>query len=112
VMPAIERAFGPSFRAAILRAAEILRDEESWMASLVPEVGESLCCETLREMSLALRRRVVLRWLRNAGIPDPGFAQTNLVLSLLDTRNGPPKINLRGNRHARRRAGRLFLEEP
>lgn len=112
VMPAIERAFGPSFRAAILRAAEILRDEESWMASLVPEVGETLCCETLREMSLALRRRVVLRWLRNADIPDPGFAETSLVLSLLDTRKGPSKINLRGNRHARRRAGRLFLEGP
>jgi len=63
-------------------------------------------------MSPALRRRVVLRWLRNANIPDPGFAETNLVLSLLDTRNGPAKINLRGNRHARRRAGRLFFEEP
>ena len=112
VMPAIESTFGPSFRAAILRAAEILRDEESWMASLVPEVEETLSCETLREMSPALRRRVVLRWLREADIPDPGFAETNLVLSLLDTRNGPAKINLRGNRHARRRAGSIFLEEP
>jgi tRNA(Ile)-lysidine synthase len=111
VIPTIERAFGPSFRAAILRAAEILREEESWMASLVPEVGETLSCETLRKMSPALRRRVVLRWLRNASIPDPGFAETNLVLSLLDTRNGPAKINLRGNRHARRRAGRLFFEK-
>jgi tRNA(Ile)-lysidine synthase len=112
VIPAIERAFGPSFRASILRAAEILRDEESWMASLVPEVEETLCCETLRGMSLALRRRVALRWLRNADIPDPGFAETNLVLSLLDMRNGPAKVNLPGNWHARRRAGRLFLEEP
>jgi tRNA(Ile)-lysidine synthase len=112
VIPAIERAFGPSFRAAILRAAEILREEESWMASLVPEVGATLSCETLRKLSPALRRRVVLRWLRNASIPDPGFAETNLVLSLLDTRNGPAKINLRGNRHARRRAGRLFFEDP
>ncbi|HEY5768868.1 MAG TPA: tRNA lysidine(34) synthetase TilS [Terrimicrobium sp.] len=112
VMPAIERAFGPSFRASILRAAEILRDEESWMASLVPEVEETLCCQTLLRMSLALRRRVALRWLRNANIPDPGFAETNLVLSLLDIRNGPAKVNLPGNWHARRRAGRLFLEKP
>jgi len=112
VIPEIERAFGPSFRAAILRAAEILRDEESWMASLVPEVEKTLCCETLRKMSPALRRRVVLRWLRHVNIPEPGFAETNLVLSLLDTRNGPAKVNLRGNRHARRRGGRLFLEEP
>jgi len=112
VIPAIEFAVGPSFRAAILRAAEILRDEESWMASMVPEVGKTLCCEELREMPPALRRRVVLRWLRHANIPEPGFAETELVLSLLDTRSGPAKVNLRGNRHARRRAGKLFLEEP
>jgi tRNA(Ile)-lysidine synthase len=112
VIPAIEDAFGPSFRAAILRAAAILRDEESWMTSMVPEVEKTLCCGTLRDMPSALRRRVVLRWLRQAGVPEPGFAETNLVLSLLDTRNGPAKVNLRGNRHARRRAGRIFLEGP
>lgn len=112
VIPAIERAFGSSFRQAILRAAEILREEESWMASMIPEVEETLCCGTLKKMPPALRRRVVLRWLRNANIPEPGFTETNLVLSLLDTRNGPAKVNLRGNRHARRRAGKLFLERP
>jgi tRNA(Ile)-lysidine synthase len=113
VIPAIESAFGPSFRAAILRAAAILRDEESWMTSMVPEVVEkTLCCKTLRDMPSALRRRVAIQWLRQAGVPEPGFAETNLVLSLLDTRNGPAKVNLRGNRHARRRAGRIFLEGP
>ena len=111
VVPALESAVGPSFRAAVLRAAEILRDEESWMASLVPEVETTLCCATLREMPVALRRRVVLRWLRRVEIPEPGFAETNLVLSLLDTLKGPAKVNLPGNRHARRRAGRIFLEE-
>jgi tRNA(Ile)-lysidine synthase len=112
VIPAIEDAVGSSFRAAILRAAAILRDEESWMASMVPEVEKTLCCETLRAMPPALQRRVVLRWLRQCGVPEPGFAETNLVLSLLDTRNGPTKVNLRGNRHARRRAGRIFHEGP
>jgi tRNA(Ile)-lysidine synthase len=111
VIPEIERALGSSFRAAILRAAEILREEESWMASLVPEVEKTLCCTTLRKMPPALRRRIVLRWLREANVPESGFAETNLVLSLLEMENGPAKVNLRGNRHARRRAGRLFLEE-
>ncbi len=50
VIPEIERAFGSSFRAAILRAAEILREEESWMVSLLPEVGDTLSCPTLRRM--------------------------------------------------------------
>jgi tRNA(Ile)-lysidine synthase len=111
VIPEIEHALGTSFRTAILRAAEILREEESWMASLVPEIGDTLSCATLRKLPPALRRRVVLRWLRRANIPEPGFAETNLVLSLLDVRRGPAKINLPGNRHARRRAGNIFIEQ-
>jgi tRNA(Ile)-lysidine synthase len=110
VIPEIKRAFGPSFVPAILRAAEILREEESWMASHVPEVDDVLLCATLKGMPIALRRRLVLRWLRRAQIKDPGFAETSLVLSLLDVRNGPAKVNLPGGRHARRRAGAIFLE--
>jgi tRNA(Ile)-lysidine synthase len=112
VIPEIARAFGPSFSAAILRAAQILRDEESWMASLVPEVGDTLSCAMLRRMPPALRRRTVLKWLRRGKIPEPGYAETNLVISLLDVPNGPAKVNLPGNWHARRRAGTIFLEPP
>jgi tRNA(Ile)-lysidine synthase len=110
VIPVIERAFGPSFRPAILRAAEILDAEDSWMTSMVPKFHETLSCEALRNMPLALRRRVTLGWLRNSKIPEPGFAETTRVLSLLDSSNRPAKVNLRGNWHARRRAGKLFLE--
>jgi tRNA(Ile)-lysidine synthase len=110
IIPGIKRTFGLSFAPAILRAAEILREEESWMASLVPEVGQVLSCASLRSLPLALRRRVVLAWLRRAGIEDVGFAETRLVLSLLDAKNGPAKVNLPGGRHARRRAGAIFVE--
>lgn len=110
IIPGIKRAFGASFGPAILRAAEILREEESWMASLVPEVGDVLSCATLRSMPIALRRRVVLRWLRQAKIEEVGFAETSLVLSLLDMEHGPAKVNLPGRRYARRRAGAIFLE--
>ncbi|HEY5811552.1 MAG TPA: tRNA lysidine(34) synthetase TilS [Terrimicrobiaceae bacterium] len=111
VIPAIEHAFGNSFHCAILRTAEILREEESWMASLVPEVEKTLSCKMLRQMAPALQRRVVLRWLREADVPEPGFAETSLVLSLLDAKTGPAKVNLPGNCHARRREGKLFLEK-
>jgi tRNA(Ile)-lysidine synthase len=110
ILPEIKRAFGASSGPAILRAAEILREEEAWMASLVPEVGEALSCAALRTMPIALRRRVVLGWLRSASIEEVGFAETSLILSLLDVRNGPAKVNLPGGRHARRRAGTIFLE--
>jgi hypothetical protein len=48
--------------------------------------------------------------LRERGVPEPGFQETQRVLALLDAKNGPAKISLPGNMHARRQAGRLFLE--
>ena len=110
ILPEIKRAFGASFGPSILRAAEILREEEAWMASLVPEGADALSCATLRDMPVALRRRVILGWLRRGRIEEVGFAETSLVLSLLDVTNGPAKVNLPGGRHARRRAGTIFLE--
>jgi tRNA(Ile)-lysidine synthase len=109
VIPAIEEVMGTAFREAVLRAAEILRAEDEWMAGLVPEPGGELRCETLEELHPAARARCVLRWLRWHGIPEAGWKETRRVLSLLD-RSGPAKVNLPGDRHARRRAGVLFLE--
>jgi tRNA(Ile)-lysidine synthase len=111
IIPAIERELGPAFRRAVPRAAEILRAEDEWMSSMVPAVGETLNCRELRAMPLALQRRTVLTWLRARAVPEAGWEETQRVLSLLDT-NGPAKINLPGNLHARRRAGVLFLETP
>jgi hypothetical protein len=109
-MPLLAEVMGDSYRSAILRAAEILRSEEDWMSSLVLEVGPQLDCKQLRAMHPALRSRVVLRWLRQCGVPEAGHAETIRVLSLLDPANGPAKVSLPGNHHARRRTGVLFLE--
>jgi tRNA(Ile)-lysidine synthase len=110
VLPAIEKAVGPSFRSAILRAAGILRSEDDWMESLVPEPGAELSCMQLREMHPALASRFVLRWLRASGIEEPGWRETRTVLALLE-KPSPAKANLPGNLHARRRSGRIFLEK-
>lgn len=109
VIPAISQAFGESYRQAVLRASQIFRQEDEWMESLTPEVSQTLSCTSLREMPDALRHRTVLRWLRKNRVPEPGFAETRRVLSLLDTVAGPAKVSLPGNLHARRRAGVLFL---
>jgi hypothetical protein len=101
---------GESYRSAILRASEILRSEDEWMSSLLPETLQELDCKELRAMHPALRSRVILRWLRECGVPEAGHAETLRVLSLLDTVNGPAKVSLPGNHHARRRSGVLFLE--
>lgn len=109
VMPVISRVLGGSCRQAILRASDIFRHEEEWMEALTPEVSRELSCAALREMPEALRRRTVLRWLRKNRVPEPGFAETRRVLSLLNTGAGPSKVSLPGNLHARRRAGVIFL---
>jgi hypothetical protein len=109
-MPLLSEIMGQSYSSAILRASEILRGEEEWMSSLVPECPAELSCTDLRGMPPALRSRVILRWLRERGVPEVGYAETRRVLSLLDIVNGPSKVNLRGNHHARRRSGLLFLE--
>ena len=108
VIPAIAKAFGESFRGAVLRASHIFRIEDEWMESQTPEVAQALSCSVLRVMPEALRRRTVLRWLRRSAVPEPGFVETLRVLSLLDTA-GPAKVSLPGNLHARRRAGEIFL---
>jgi tRNA(Ile)-lysidine synthase len=110
VMPLLSEIMGESYSSAILRASEILRGEEEWMSSLVPSCPAELRCKDLRDMPPALRSRVILRWLRERGVPEVGYAETRRVLSLLDTVNGPSKVNLPANHHARRRSGVLFLE--
>jgi tRNA(Ile)-lysidine synthase len=110
VIPAIERALGSGFRKAIPRAAEILRAEDEWMSSFVPETAENLTCRNLRAMPLALQRRTVHRWLKSCGVSECGWEETRRVLSLLDT-TGPAKTNLPGGLYARRREGILFLEK-
>lgn len=109
VIPAIREAFGPRFRDAVLRASEIFRMEDEWMESQILETGARLSCKELRAMPEALRYRVVIRWLRKSGVPEPGLAETRRVLSLLDPESGPAKVSLPGNLHARRRAGEIFL---
>lgn len=110
LLPEIERVMGPAFRQAALRNATILSEENSLLESMVSPPGDELRCADLREMPLALTRRTVLNWLRSQGITDAGFAEVERVLTLLDAENGPAKINLPGNRHSRRRQGRIFLE--
>lgn len=111
VLPLIEELLGPSFKGSIVRNASLLADEEDLLSSLTLPIAlqEKLRVKLLRELHPALRRRVLHAWLKNRGIDEPGFAEVERVASLLDS-EGPAKINLPGNRHARRRAGVLFIE--
>jgi tRNA(Ile)-lysidine synthase len=111
VLPLIEELLGPSFKGSIVRNTLLLADEEDLLSSLSEPIAlrEKLPVKLLRELHPALRRRVLHAWLKNQVIEEPGFAEVERTASLLDL-EGPAKINLPGNRHARRRAGVLFIE--
>jgi len=112
VLPVLAAEFGPAFPDAILRAAEIFSAEDAWMRAEAEksDIGPELDVKPLLAAPLALRRRVVRAWLERAGVAEAGFAEVERVLELLDTERGPAKVNLPGDRHARRRAGKLFIE--
>ena len=111
VLPLIEELLGDSFRGSIVRNALLLADEEDLLSSLAGPMAlhKKLQAKLLRELHPSLRRRVLHIWLKNQGIEEPGFAEVERTASLLDP-EGPAKINLPRNRHARRRAGVLFIE--
>jgi hypothetical protein len=69
-----------------------------------------LAVKPLRKMGVALQRRVLHKWLREADVADVGFDLVERVRALVDLTAGVAKTNLPRNRYARRRAGMLFLE--
>ncbi len=112
IIPAIERAFGRDIRRAVWRAAEILRDEDDFLAARpeLRDLPETLETSALRAQPIALQRRIIHAWLRAQRVAAVGFAEVEAVRSLLAGRRA--KVNLPGSLHARRRAGRLFLARP
>ena len=110
VLPMLAKAFGRDVRAALWRSCEILREEDTLLAaspSLALATVRELPVKDLRALPLALQRRVIHTWLAAQGIA--GFDEVERVRSLLEGRTA--KVNLPGGKHARRRAGRLFVED-
>jgi hypothetical protein len=64
----------------------------------------------LRALPIALQRRALLKWLRTQKVADVGFDTIERVRSLADGDARIAKVNLPGDRHARRRAGKIFIE--
>ncbi len=112
IIPGLEKQFGRNLRKTIWRAATLLAEEEEYMASQLP-VGLTTQAElTVKEIAalpVALQRRTIRRWLGEQGIVDLAFDDIESVRQLL-AGGAPARINLPRDRHARRRAGKIFLE--
>ena len=113
IIPYLEKSAGRNIRANVWRTAMIVAEEDNFFETLLPEKlagAAALAVEPLRKMSLAVQRRTLHKWLRAGQVAEVGFDLVERVRGLLDLASGVAKTNLPRNRHARRRAGKLFLE--
>jgi len=89
----------------------IAADEEKWIESeLNDSTNTDFPVAKLRALPVALQRRALLKWLRSQNVADIGFDAIERVRALADRESRIAKVNLSKNRHARRRAGKIFLE--
>lgn len=111
LVPFLDELVGTSYHHAITRTATILAAEDEYLESLAaPQAKQDqLSTRELLAMPLALQRRIIHAWLRHHHFSEVSFDEVERVLSLLNL-DGPAKINLPGNAHARRRSGVIFLE--
>jgi len=113
IIPYLEKTMGRNIRQNIWKTATILAEEENFFETLIPNKFAdvaTLAVEPLRKIGLAMQRRVLHRWLRAGNIRGVTFELVERVRGLLDLSKGVAKANLPGNRHVRRRAGKLFME--
>ena len=112
IIPFLEKQLGRRVKETIWRTATILAEEDDFLESLVP-VGlmksSELAVPALRELPPALQRRAIRKWLAIHEVAEVGFTVIEAVRHLLSFET-PAKINLAGNQHARRRAGKIFLD--
>jgi tRNA(Ile)-lysidine synthase len=111
IIPYLEKTLGRNIRQNIWRTAMIAADEEKWIESELPDSKHAdFSVGKLHALPVALQRRALLKWLRAQNVSDVGFDAIERVRSLADPDARIAKVNLPENRHARRRAGKIFIE--
>jgi len=111
IIPYLEKILGRNISPAIWRAAAIAGEEEDWIEKQLQDSTDAqFSVARLRALPVALQRRAILKWLRAQKISEISFDVIERVRSLADHDAATAKVNLPQDRHARRRAGRIFVE--
>ena len=111
VIPFLEKVLSRNIRPTIWRAAAIAVEEENWIDGQLPDSSAAeLSVPQVCALPVALQRRTILKWLRAKDISEVGFDVIERVRSLVDRDAAIAKVNLPRDRHARRRAGKIFIE--
>lgn len=121
VLPFLEKKLNPEIRIALLRASEVLREEDKWLEELATGIlkkclinsGKILNVKLINRQCIAARRRVLRLWLSSSGI-SPEILDYNVVArveALLRGAKGSGKTEIAGNWIVKRRYGRLVVEK-
>jgi tRNA(Ile)-lysidine synthase len=111
IIPYIEKQLGRKVRGALWRASVIAAEETEWLSALIDSPKtEELMVKKLRVQPRALQRRIIQQWLQFRDVPDLDFETIERVRALLEPGSKTAKTNLPRDFHARRRAGKIFLE--
>ncbi len=111
ILPYVEHQLGREVRENIWRTAKIWSDEDVLLDSLGSAVAgdETLDVLRLREIPIALQRRVIRRWLRRKEIANLSFDLVENIRSLISLDARRAKTNLPRNLFVRRQKNKLFI---
>ena len=111
VLPTLEAELGPGIAEALARTASLLADDADALDRLADEAypaDDTLDCQLLYTLPPALRRRVLLRWLRSSGASDVSSAHLLSLESLVTEWHGQGPVQLPALQVVRR-AGQLHI---
>ncbi|MGI8603018.1 MAG: tRNA lysidine(34) synthetase TilS [Verrucomicrobiales bacterium] len=116
LIPALSQMCQRDVRRTIWKSAAIAEVEDALLSGLTDQAWldvaalDGLSVVALRAQPLAIRRRLVERWLRESAVPTVGFSEITGISDLIEPAAAVSKVNLPGGWRARRRSGLLFLD--
>ncbi len=112
LLPALHAVLDRDPVPALARSASLLAEDEDFLQSLAAHLdpeSATLSVRALVDLAAPVLSRVLVQWLEANGVKDLSHLHLQNVQRLLSKRS-PAKVNLPGNRVARRKEGILFLE--
>ena len=124
ILPILEAKLNPRVQDALLRLAEIMREEDTWLDELakdmlqqsqvtspVPTSSMMLDIEKLRKYPVAARRRVLRLWFVSSGMPTDliNFDILDQIETLLKRERGTKEIHVAKNWKIRKQYKQLCI---
>jgi tRNA(Ile)-lysidine synthase len=119
LLPQLERRFNPAVRQSLIRLSDVMREEESWLDGLTAahldacrSAGSAaLDVRRLRVLPMALRRRILMRWLMDGGIAAEAldYGLLERIVKLAAQSSGSQSVPAGGAWHVAREYEKLRL---